>query len=99
MFVKELRSGNWWEVRTDAKLPGTLLLRDPSDNVYFITYNNIQQVCRAAAAVAADDGAAAVGRGRAGLCERAPALAPASCTHHPTATGPHRQDHYRPPIN
>ena len=43
MFVQD-GSGAWWEVRVDAKLPGTMLLRDSQDSVYFITYNNIQQV-------------------------------------------------------
>ncbi|EFJ40786.1 hypothetical protein VOLCADRAFT_121683 [Volvox carteri f. nagariensis] len=43
VFVRDGR-GSWWEVRLDAKLPGTLLLRDPRDGVYFITYNNIQQI-------------------------------------------------------
>lgn len=43
VFVRDA-SGQWWEVRLDAKLPGTMLLRDSNDNVYFITYNNVQQV-------------------------------------------------------
>ncbi|GLI60519.1 hypothetical protein VaNZ11_002525 [Volvox africanus] len=43
VFVRDGR-GAWWEVRLDAKLPGTMLLRDPQDGVFFITYNNIQQI-------------------------------------------------------
>lgn len=43
VFVRDA-SGQWWEVRLDAKLPGTMLLRDSNDNVYFITYNNVQQI-------------------------------------------------------
>ncbi|GLC43429.1 hypothetical protein PLESTB_001556400 [Pleodorina starrii] len=43
VFVRDGR-GSWWEVRLDAKLPGTLLLRDPQDGVFFVTYNNIQQI-------------------------------------------------------
>lgn len=31
--------GVWWELRLDAKLPGTLLLRDEQDNIWFITYD------------------------------------------------------------
>ncbi|KXZ55132.1 hypothetical protein GPECTOR_3g283 [Gonium pectorale] len=43
VFVRD-GSGRWWEVRLDAKLPGTLLLRDQDNAVYFITYNTIQQI-------------------------------------------------------
>jgi hypothetical protein len=32
------------EVRLDAKMPGTVLLRDQQGYVYFITFNNVQQV-------------------------------------------------------
>ena len=39
------RGGSWLEVRLDAKVPGTVLLRDEgSGGVFYITYNNIQQV-------------------------------------------------------
>jgi hypothetical protein len=39
------RSGSWVEVRLDAKVPGTVLLRDDgSGAVHYITYNNVQQV-------------------------------------------------------
>ncbi len=38
--------GNWLEVRTDAKMPGTVLLRDKDGYVYFITYPGAQQVRR-----------------------------------------------------
>ncbi len=37
------RAGEWWEVRLDAQVPGTLLLRDPQGFVHFITLN-LQQV-------------------------------------------------------
>src|SRR5690348_14687088 len=32
------------QCRLDAKMPGTILLRDKDGFVYFITFNNIQQV-------------------------------------------------------
>ncbi len=32
------------QVRLDAKMPGTVLLRDPNNLVYYLTYNNVQQV-------------------------------------------------------
>jgi hypothetical protein len=32
------------QVRLDAKVPGTVLLRDKDGYVYYITLNNIQQV-------------------------------------------------------
>lgn len=37
-------SGKSYQLRTDAKVPGMVLLRDPSGMVFYITYNNIQQV-------------------------------------------------------
>ncbi len=36
--------GNWLEVRGDAKMPGTILLRDKDGYVYFISYPGAQQV-------------------------------------------------------
>ena len=38
------RDGIPVEVRLDAKMPGTVLLRDQQGYVYFITFNNVQQV-------------------------------------------------------
>jgi hypothetical protein len=35
------------QLRLDAKVPGTVLLRDQNGVVYFITFNNIQQVSQA----------------------------------------------------
>lgn len=41
----QARNGGWMEVRLDAKLPGTVLLRDEATGaVFYITNNNIQQV-------------------------------------------------------
>lgn len=37
------RAGEWWEVRVDAQVPGTVLLRDPRGYVHFISLN-LQQV-------------------------------------------------------
>lgn len=34
------------QCRLDAKMPGTVLLRDKDGYVYFITFNNVQQVNR-----------------------------------------------------
>jgi hypothetical protein len=40
----QARGGAWMEVRLDAKVPGTLLLRDEgSGAVYYITNSNVQQ--------------------------------------------------------
>ena len=39
------RAGGWMEARLDAKLPGTVLLRNEADGaVYYVTYNAVQQV-------------------------------------------------------
>lgn len=38
------REGQWVEIRLDAKVPGTVLFRDKQDYVWFITFNNIQQI-------------------------------------------------------
>lgn len=41
----QARSGGWMEVRLDAKVPGTVLLRDEATGaVYFISNSNVQQV-------------------------------------------------------
>mmetsp|Transcript_6776 Transcript_6776/g.18187 ORF Transcript_6776/g.18187 Transcript_6776/m.18187 type:complete len:154 (+) Transcript_6776:111-572(+) len=37
------RSGDWWEARLDAQVPGTVLLRNPEGYVYFLNLN-IQQI-------------------------------------------------------
>jgi hypothetical protein len=37
------------QLRLDAKVPGTVLMRDKDGYVYFVTINNIQQVRHAAA--------------------------------------------------
>ncbi|KAI8463135.1 MAG: hypothetical protein J3K34DRAFT_527240 [Monoraphidium minutum] len=40
----QTRAGTWMEVRLDAKIPGTVLLRDEgSGAVYYLTNNNVQQ--------------------------------------------------------
>eukprot|EP00882_Tetradesmus_deserticola_P014494 GHRQ01015414.1.p1 GENE.GHRQ01015414.1~~GHRQ01015414.1.p1 ORF type:complete len:159 (+),score=80.80 GHRQ01015414.1:68-478(+) len=38
------REGEPVELRLDAKVPGTVLMRDKDSYVYFITINNIQQI-------------------------------------------------------
>lgn len=38
------REGAKMELRLDARMPGTVLLRDPQGYVYFMTFNTIQQV-------------------------------------------------------
>jgi hypothetical protein len=38
------REGAKLELRLDARMPGTVLLRDPQGYVYFMTFNTIQQV-------------------------------------------------------
>eukprot|EP00775_Hariotina_reticulata_P011188 gene11188-11338_t len=38
------RDGDPVELRLDAKMPGTVLLRDQNGYVHFITFNNIQQI-------------------------------------------------------
>ena len=43
VFV-QAQDGSYFEVRLDAQIPGTILLRDTDNFVYFITLN-IQQVC------------------------------------------------------
>lgn len=42
----QARNGGWVETRLDAKVPGTVLLRDDQGYVHYITYSNIQQVGR-----------------------------------------------------
>lgn len=37
-------SEDWFEIRLDAKVPGTVLLRHPSGQVHYVTFNNIQQI-------------------------------------------------------
>eukprot|EP00955_Chlamydomonas_euryale_P045550 353182-Chlamydomonas_euryale.AAC.42 len=39
----QAKDGSWFEARLDAQIPGTLLLRDPDNFVYFINLN-IQQI-------------------------------------------------------
>lgn len=42
LFV-QAKDGSWFDVRLDAQIPGTLLLRDPDSFIYFMTLN-IQQI-------------------------------------------------------
>lgn len=37
-------SGSAYQAKCDALIPGTLLLRDPNDFVYYISFNNVQQI-------------------------------------------------------
>ncbi|KAG1676466.1 hypothetical protein FOA52_002286 [Chlamydomonas sp. UWO 241] len=41
--LKSMR-GDWWSVRLDMEVPGALLLRDPSGNVYAVQTETVQQI-------------------------------------------------------
>lgn len=44
LHCDQAKDSSWFEVRLDAQIPGTVLLRDTDNLIYFITLN-IQQVC------------------------------------------------------
>lgn len=72
--------GNWLEVRTDAKMPGTVLLRDKDGYVYFITYPGAQQVRRVQRAAFAGHELWLRTCGPALLCLQEPMIC--CCQHH-----------------
>jgi hypothetical protein len=74
------RSGGWVEARLDAKIPGTVLLRDEgSGAVFFITYNNVQQVRRFPRGSERARGLAVVARACLALSVQAAARRGAAC--------------------
>lgn len=44
VYLLSRGTGKWYQVKADALIPGTLLLRDPDNFVYFISFNNVQQI-------------------------------------------------------
>lgn len=40
----QARDGSFYLLRTDAKLPGTVLMRAPDGRVFYMSFNDIQQV-------------------------------------------------------
>jgi hypothetical protein len=83
-------AGAWLEVRGDAKMPGTVLLRDQEGYVYFITYPGVQQVGGGLACPPPHSPRAAV---HGGAAASGPAASPpASQCHHPAlGLGPRSQ--------